>query len=94
MAFTGRDAEYFWLAQAIWDHRDADEVSVAWVRRVAELLYACSSAGNYVNEQSEFGRGGVAAAYGAAKYRRLAELKRHYDPSNLFRLNQNIAPAP
>ena len=37
-AFTGRDAEFFWLAQAIWDDRDADDVSLAWVRRVAERL--------------------------------------------------------
>ena len=92
-AFTGRDAEFFWLAQAIWDLREVDDANVAWVRRAAELLTACSSAGNYVNEQSELGRGGVAAAYGAAKHRRLAELKRRYDPDNLFRLNQNIRPA-
>ena len=32
------------------------------------------------------------ASYGAAKYERLVALKRRYDPTNLFRLNQNITP--
>ena len=41
----------------------------------------------------EEGEERVRQAYGAAKYRRLKALKRQYDPTNLFRMNQNIAPA-
>ena len=45
---------------------------------------------NYVNEQADTG---VAhGAYGASKYQRLARLKWRYDPTNVFRLNQNIEP--
>jgi len=45
---------------------------------------------NYVNEQADTGV--ARGAYGEAKYRRLAHLKWRYDPTNLFRLNQNIEP--
>ncbi len=47
---------------------------------------------NYVNEQADTGV--AQSAYGASKYRRLAQLKWRYDPMNVFRLNQNIAPVP
>ena len=94
-AFAGRDAEFFWLAQAIWDRREEDAACIAWARRTAGLLTACSSAGNYVNEQSEAGRTAVwLPLYGAAKHQRLCgDRKGRYDTNNLFRLNQNIRPA-
>jgi FAD/FMN-containing dehydrogenase len=51
------------------------------------------ASGVYVNVLSETGEAGVRRAYGDAKLARLAELKRRYDPDNVFHLNQNIAPA-
>ena len=46
----------------------------------------------YVNFLGDEGPDRVRLAYGAAKYDRLVELKRAYDPTNFFRLNQNIEP--
>ena len=49
--------------------------------------------GVYVNFLANEGEQRVHEAYSAATYERLAELKKRYDPHNLFHLNQNIAPA-
>ena len=47
---------------------------------------------NYVNDLGQLDQDAVRNAYGPAKYDRLAALKRTWDPSNLFRRNQNIRP--
>ncbi len=51
-----------------------------------------SAGGYYVNYESDAATDRVKAAYGAKKYQRLVAIKRKYDPTNLFRLNQNIQP--
>jgi hypothetical protein len=47
---------------------------------------------NGLNDVADEGEARVRAAYGA-NYGRLVELKRQYDPTNLFRVNQNIKPS-
>jgi FAD/FMN-containing dehydrogenase len=66
----------------------------AWARSFWEALRPHSlGAGSYVNAMTEFEEDRVRAAYGPAKYERLAKIKRKYDPQNLFHHNANIPPA-
>jgi FAD/FMN-containing dehydrogenase len=48
----------------------------------------------YLNFIGMEGQDRIRAAFGDEKYRRLARIKRDFDPSNVFRGNQNIEPAP
>jgi FAD/FMN-containing dehydrogenase len=48
---------------------------------------------NYLGQEDDEGRERIRAAYAPSVYGRLADLKRKYDPQNLFRMNQNIAPS-
>ncbi len=71
--------------------RTASRPSAQWARDYWSAL-APHHAGVYVNFLMEEGDKRIEQAYGAAKYERLRALKRAYDPTNLFRLNQNIRP--
>jgi FAD/FMN-containing dehydrogenase len=90
-AYSGRAGAFYWISQGAWDRPGDDEKAIAWCRRAAGRLMSLSLKTNYVNEQADTGI--ARGAYGEAKYRRLAQLKWRYDPTNLFRLNQNIEPA-
>jgi len=92
--YNGRAAGYYWIVQSAWDHKADDEQHVGWCRMAAGRLSEISMRGNYVNEQGDFGKEVALGAYGEKKYGRLARLKGQYDPTNLFRLNQNIEPRP
>jgi FAD/FMN-containing dehydrogenase len=70
---------------------DDDEVT-AWARGTFDALAPSSTGGVYVNFVGDEGEDRARAAYGAA-YRRLAALKARHDPDNVFRSNQNVAPA-
>ena len=62
-----------------------------WVLGLSSLL-AGDSVGAYVNFLGEDGAARMSEAYPAGTWERLVEVKSRYDPTNLFRLNQNIAP--
>jgi FAD/FMN-containing dehydrogenase len=90
-AYANRDAAYDCFAAAIWEDEAQDERQIAWARGVWEAMRPHGSGGVYANNLGEEGEERVRAAYGA-NYVRLSKLKAKYDPSNLFRLNQNIRP--
>jgi FAD/FMN-containing dehydrogenase len=64
-----------------------------WARSYGEALHPFSAGGAYVNFLGDEGQDRVRAAY-RGNYERLAEIKRAYDPENVFHVNQNIPPAP
>ncbi|RMF93025.1 MAG: FAD-binding oxidoreductase [Nitrospinota bacterium] len=92
-AFMGRDAPYLLSVDAIWNNpQDTAEV-ITYARDFLAAMTPYSPGGLYVNFAGlgEEGDALVRSAYGA-NYARLVALKNTYDPTNLFRLNQNIAP--
>ena len=63
-----------------------------WVQAFADAIRQ-DDEGAYVNFLEDEGPERIRAAYPGGTWDRLREIKRRYDPSNLFRLNQNIPPA-
>jgi FAD/FMN-containing dehydrogenase len=94
-AFSGgRSPRFAVFIVAICPTPDILAADRAWARSFWQALLPHSlGAGSYVNAMTEFDDDRVRAAYGPAKYQRLAAIKRKYDPQNLFRHNANIQPA-
>lgn len=90
-AFRHRDGEYDFVIFSLWSDSAEDEANISWTREFWERMQDFSLGGVYVNDLGEEGEDRVKAAYGAS-YERLVELKNKYDPTNLFRPNQNIRP--
>jgi FAD/FMN-containing dehydrogenase len=90
-AFAYRDATFSVVIAGAWPDPRDNERNVAWVRRYHEALRPFSAEGGYVNFMSADDADRVRANYGR-NYERLTAIKRRYDPDNLFRMNQNIAP--
>jgi FAD/FMN-containing dehydrogenase len=94
-AYAHRDALYNLVLTAQWLDPGESERHVRWTRELWQALQPYATGGVYVNHigrEEEDGADQVRAAYGA-NYQRLAELKQKYDPTNLFRHNQNIKSA-
>ena len=93
-AYAGRSAPFLVTAEASWADPAQDEQAIGWARELWTAVDAYSSGGVYLNFPG-FGEEKdalVRAGYGA-NYDRLASLKAVYDPTNLFSMNQNVAPA-
>jgi FAD/FMN-containing dehydrogenase len=91
-AFAHRDAAVMATIMTLYDDPSTEAAHVAWTVGLHEKL-APNSVGVYSNFLEAEGDERIRAAYPAGTYERLAEVKRRYDPSNLFHLNQNIRPA-
>ena len=90
-AFPHRRSQSELLILAVWADPAETERNVAWARAFFEALQPFAARGVYVNDLGEEEGDRVRAAYGA-NYDRLAAIKAAYDPTNIFRSNQNISP--
>jgi FAD/FMN-containing dehydrogenase len=92
-AFSQRDAAHNVAINAVWTEDDPEgERHVAWARDFFSAMQPHARGRVYVNFLGDEGAERVRQSYGDRQYERLVELKRAYDPTNFFRLNQNIEP--
>ena len=68
------------------------ETIAQWTKEYFDALHPYSAGGAYVNFMMEEGQERVRTSFGE-NYDRLAAIKKKYDPTNFFRVNQNIRPA-
>jgi len=91
-AYAQRDAEFVMNFHGRWEDAADDERCTRWARDFFNATAPFASGGVYVNFMSADEADRVRSAYGP-NYDRLVQVKGKYDPNNLFRMNQNIAPA-
>jgi hypothetical protein len=92
-AFSQRDAAHNVNINAVWTEDDPEgDRHVAWAREFFSAMEPHARDRVYLNFLGDEGADRVRQAYGEQQYERLVALKRRYDPTNLFRLNQNIEP--
>ena len=91
-AFPQRSSHFVMNVHARWREAAMDKACIDWSRKLFDAAAPHSAGTAYINFMPEDEANRVQAAYGA-NYARLAEVKRRYDPMNVFHLNQNVAPA-
>ncbi len=92
-AYAGRAAVFDLCADTAWEDPALDDEGRDWVRRAMAAVEPDATIGRYANENADAGPDETRAIYGDAKLARLAELKRAWDPDNVFHLNHNVEPA-
>ncbi len=91
-AYAGRDSKYGIHILAGWIDADEDETVIGWASRFHDAMAQHANGGVYVNLIADDEDDRVPDAYGQ-NYERLRQLKREWDPTNLFTSNYNIPPA-
>lgn len=90
-AFAHRKAAYSLVLSGSWKEAADNDQNIAWVRNYYDALQPYSEPGGYINFMSGDDQDRAPDNFGA-NYQRLREIKAKYDPGNLFRMNQNVAP--
>jgi FAD/FMN-containing dehydrogenase len=90
-AFAYRDANFATVIAGMWPDPAQNKANITWVRDYYAATAPLSEEGGYVNFMSEDDQSRIKANY-RGNYDRLVDVKKKYDPDNLFHLNQNIKP--
>jgi FAD/FMN-containing dehydrogenase len=93
-AYAGRAAAFDLSADASWTDAADDQANIDWCRRAMTIVEQDRALGAYPNGNSDAGAEETRRLYGEAKLARLADLKRTWDPDNVFHVNPNVVPAP
>jgi FAD/FMN-containing dehydrogenase len=90
-AYPHRDANYIMNVHGRWEDAANDEKCISWARAYFNESAPFATGGVYVNFMTDDETGRIGSAYGK-HFKKLAAVKKKYDPENLFRVNQNIRP--
>ena len=90
-AFAYRHATFAPVYIAAWQDSAVDDARIKWVRDYYEATAPHSEPGGYINFMQDDDQGRIQDNY-LGNYARLVDIKRKYDPDNLFHGNQNIKP--
>ena len=92
-AFGDRSMPFMFSLDAIWSNATDDDANIKWVRSSWQSMQRFSTGRMYLNFPG-LGEGEnlVRDAFGLKAYQRLQVVKRKYDPTNIFKMNQNILP--
>jgi FAD/FMN-containing dehydrogenase len=89
-AFAERSMPFVLNAVTGWHDADAGDAHTEWARSVVAAAGDASTGRAYVNFLGD--AGAARSSYGSETYARLVALKDEYDPTNVFKLNQNVPP--
>ncbi len=92
-AFVERNAEWNLHYLSMWEDPAETDRNIAWTREFSGAMKPWATGRQYLNMLGDEGVDRVKAAYGPEKFAKLQALKGTWDPTNLFRHNQNIPPA-
>jgi FAD/FMN-containing dehydrogenase len=92
-AFGQRTAPWNTHFLSMWEDPAETEKNIAYTREIAATMKPWTTGRAYLNFIGDEGEGRVEAAFGPERFKKLRELKKKWDPKNLFSRNQNIPPA-
>jgi hypothetical protein len=90
-AYPDRAAQFILNIHGRWATLEEDRRGITWTRTLYDTVRPFASGSHYVNFMTGDEAGKAAGAYGPA-FQQLRELKQKWDPTNMFRMNQNIHP--